>query len=352
MTLMLTHAVWAMAASAATIDWDQGSPVLVCEGGVYGRMTRTAAGSLVCVHELRGNIWLSRRDADGWSLGAQVAAYEHGPAANPEILPTPDGALICVYNERPRDGVHPFAISITSSTDDGHTWTPPRHVYRAGAEWENGCWEPALLRLPSGELQLFFANEHPYPDTREQEIALCRSFDGGDTWTPPIAVSFRAGHRDGMPVPLLLRDGGTVLAIEDNGIHGAFKPAIVRVATGADSLSGPVGGDSDDRWSALLNPLAAATYAGAPYIRRVSDGTTLLSVQSDELAPGEPRMTVYVGNGRAGAFTGATRPFSGASRWNSLYVGEDDTVTAVATTEIGGIAGVWAIEGRLRPSTD
>ncbi|MBT3268367.1 exo-alpha-sialidase [Candidatus Poribacteria bacterium] len=336
-----------------TIEWSADAPTLICEAGVYGRMARTVSGALVCVHEWHGDIWLSRLGADGWTLGAQVAAYEHGPAANPEIVVAPDGRLLCAYNERPRDGVHPFAIAITSSSDDGHTWTAPRHVYRAGARWESGCWEPAMLATPSGEIQLFFANEHPYPDTREQEIALCRSLDGGATWTPPTAVIFRSGHRDGMPVPLALRDdSGTVVAIEDDGIDGILKPSVVFSPDPANWSGAPVGGDSPHRWPALRDPLPASTYAGAPYLRQLLDGTTILSVQSDEITPGEPRMTVYVGDDRARDFVDPTQPFDGPSRWNALFVHADDTITAVSTTEIGGVAGLWAIDGRLRRRAD
>ncbi len=343
----------AVAGPQARIDWLPGSLTLIRERGVYGRMARTASGDLVCVHEWRGDIRLSRLGAEGWALGAQVGAYEHGPAANPEILAAPGGLLLCAYNERPRDGVHPFAIAIASSRDEGHTWTAPRHVYRAGTRWENGCWEPAMLALPSGEIQLFFANEHPYPDTREQEIALCRSLDGGRTWTPPRAVSFRRGHRDGMPVPLLLRDGsGTAVAIEDDGVDGILKPAIVFFPGDACWSGEPVGGESANRWPALRAPLPATTYAGAPYLRQLSDGSTILSVQSDERTPGEPRMTVYVGDEGARDFASPTRPFDGASRWNSLFVHDDDAITAVSTTTVEGVAGLWAIDDRVRLCVD
>jgi len=45
--------------------------------------------------------------------------------------------------------------------------------------------------------------------------------------TRPMS-SFRAEHRDGMPAPLILRNGkGIVLAIEDNGYTPMFTPGII-----------------------------------------------------------------------------------------------------------------------------
>ena len=85
-----------------------------------------------------------------------------------------------------------------------------------------------------------------------------------------------------------------------------------------------------------------ATYAGAPYLRQLSDGRTVLSVQSDEGTPRQPHMTVYVGDAHARCFGSASRPFAAVSRWNSLFVHADDTITAGA-----GVQGVWTMDGRL-----
>src|SRR5690606_35129826 len=89
--------------------------------------------------------------------------------------------------------------------------------------------EPAAIQLPNGQIQLFFANEGPYTGSSEQNISLLRSNDLGETWTvDPEIVSFRAGSRDGMPVPLLLQGSDEVIvAIEDNGKVN-FKPYIIR----------------------------------------------------------------------------------------------------------------------------
>ena len=114
------------------------------------------------------------------------------------------------------------------SKDGGKTWTADSLVYRADTHWENGCWEPAQIQLPSGEIQLYFANESPYRSSNEQEISMVRSHDNAMTWSELTTICLRADHRDGMPVPLLLNDGkGIVVAIEDNAAGRKFRPAII-----------------------------------------------------------------------------------------------------------------------------
>ncbi|MCX7011802.1 MAG: sialidase family protein, partial [Candidatus Sumerlaeota bacterium] len=264
--------------------------------------------------------------------------------------------ILLSYNERPSDGVHPFAIKTCVSRDNGRAWSAPALVYEAGTDARTGCWEPAAIQLPSGEIQLFFANEFPYKKSNEQEISMTRSFDNGATWSAPIAVSFRPGHRDGMPSPLALRDGkGIVVAIEDNGlVRGPFKPTIVYSSL-EDNWNLPTAdGDSPRRWGALDPPLPPAWHAAAPCVRQMPSGETVLSFQIDRDASGakhELYMAVCVGDCEAKHFGGMTYPFplppEQTGRWNSLFVKDDKTITAVSGTRINGQGGIWAIDGRI-----
>ena len=261
------------------------------------------------------------------------------------MLVLQNGWILLSYNERATDGKHPFTIKVSFSGDNGKSWTGGSLVYQAGITSGTGCWEPAQVQLPGGEIQLFFSNEGPYRATDEQEITLLRSFDNGATWSRPERVSFRPGHRDGMPVPVALNDSSSVVfAIEDNGLAGTFKPAVAAAGTGL-------------RWPALEAPLAGSVYAGAPYLRQFPSGETVLSVQSGEgrIRPGTldfSRMVVYVGDSTARNFTSASEPFSvppGANGlWNALFIKNAVTVTAISGTTIGGVAGVWAMDGRLQ----
>jgi hypothetical protein len=339
--------------SGARIEWDPESLTLLGSHAGYGRVIRLESGKLLACFGKGGRVHVSSSSGDGrtWSAPRLVASFEHGIAANPELLELADGRILCMYNERPTSGDHPFAIMVTRSADGGRTWSAPERVYAAGSTRKDGCWEPAAVQLPCGEVQLFFANEGPYRRSSEQEITMLRSRDGGSTWEAPVTASFRPRSRDGMPVPLVLRGGrGIAVAIEDNGIRGRMKPVIVHSPL-ERSWRAPVGGASQRRWSALAEPLPADVYAGAPYLRQMPSGETVLSAQVKSPGRTEPHMVVWVGDGNARGFANPSIPFDVPPDvpclWNSLFVKDEDTITAVAGTTMRGRRGLWMMDGRL-----
>ena len=333
------------------LTWDRATLRFAASGG-YARIVRLKDGQLILAYDHRGGCCIRRSADEGATWGDEICAtqYAFGIAANAQPFVLADGTLWLLYNERPRDGKHSFTIRLTTSADVGQTWTlrdPP--LYVAGEKFADGCWEPTAVQLASGEIWLLFANEGPYRTSNEQEITLIRSTDAGRTWTPPKAVSFRHGHRDGMPVPTLLADGSVVIAIEDDGLtgDGQFKPAIVRM----DNERLPVGGDDARRWPAIEAPWRQGVYAGAPFLCRMPSGAVLLSCQSDEDGK-PPRMAVHVGDADARHFGDKSYPFptdaGKAGQWNSLFAKDAKTVTAVGSTTIAGRSGVWLIDGTFR----
>lgn len=56
--------------------------------------------------------------------------------------------------------------------------------------------------------------------------------DGGQTWSQAQKICYRQGSRDGMPVPVLLKDESQIVVIiEDNGWgYGDFFPTTVRTS--------------------------------------------------------------------------------------------------------------------------
>jgi len=354
----------APSATTAWIDWATDTLTLIQPGGGYGRILRLDSGELLCGFDLGGRIHVrhSRDEGKTWQPPILVAEWRQGSLTNTELLQLRRGALLCFYNERPHgrrrepEGeAHPFAISLARSEDGGRSWQAPVRLYTGGVHSQQGCWEPAAIQLPSGEVQLYFANESPYPDSDEQEITLLRSHDGGRRWSAPERVSFRAGFRDGMPVPLLLEGGrGIALAIEDNGLSGNFKPVIIFTPLEDNWRSGCVGGDSPRRWSALATPLPPPVYAGAPYLRRLPSGETLLSFQQSDSGDlmKDTRMVVCIGDAGARHFARPSHPFPQApgigQLWNSLFVKDARTVTALSTTTINGTGGLWSMDGHLR----
>lgn len=347
---------------ASTIRWLPETLALIQRGGGYARIARLADDALLCAYSRRGVIYVRRSIDEGvsWEGEIHVVSSSVGNVTNAELLVLKDGRTLLFFNERPSDGVSPYAIGVCESNDEGRMWQAPRIIFAAGKTFDDGCWEPAAVERPSGEILLFFANEGPYRESHEQEITLLRSSNGGKSWHPPEAFSFRPKHRDGMPVPLLLVDGSDqdnlVVAIEDNGLAGRMKPVILHEQCDESSERGLIRGDNSRRESAFAVPLAPHIYAGAPYLAQFPSGETVLSVQSTEGR--EPphdhtnsRMVVYVGDATARRFGQRSAPFGQLTDlpgvWNSLFIKNEETVTAVSGTTINGIRGIWAIDGRL-----
>ena len=215
-----TNAATVTRYNGSRIFWDSRSPVTIFNGG-YGRLIELADGRLLACCESGGiKISFSSNKGQTWTTPTLIAPNSNDtPNCVPDLIQLSDGTIIVGYNPRPSvpytEDRH-FGIRLRRSTDGGNTWSDEIFVYNADYRFENGCWEPSFLELPSGELQLYFADESPYTTSGEQQISLYRSYDGGLTWTEPQRISFRAGYRDGMPVPVLLSDKrNIVVAIEE-----------------------------------------------------------------------------------------------------------------------------------------
>jgi hypothetical protein len=280
--------------------------------------------------------------------------------AVPDILELKDHSLLVSYNSRPHkvngvaDTTKHFAIITKKSYDEGKTWTDERLIYQAGYRFEDGCWEPSQLQLPSGEIQLFYSDEGIFTQSNEQNISLFRSYDGGLSWTKkPEIVAFTPGHRDGMPVPVLLKGTGEIVfSIEDNS-GGQFKPSIIRNSI-AQNWQKTVGRGDAERTYALTPGLPQAVYAGAPYLRQLHSGQTILSYQSTQNRDNNGDlacMQVAVGDDNAKNFKNVSTPFTVPLNkhglWNSLCVLNDDTIIALTSTDAYGSNAIWMIKGHL-----
>ena len=342
------------------ISWDAESCKFVGRGD-YARVKRVDNKHAIVYN--CGTAALIRFSNDGcatWSKPIEVAKAEGYTYTNCELLQLESGRLLYTWNARPHKGtgLH-FKIMYATSDDSGRSWSLGRDLYIADTEFKNGCWEPAALQLPSGEVHIYFANEAPYTESAEQEISLIRSYDECKSWSKVERVSFRAGKRDGMPVPIYLPHSKEIaVAIEDNGIRGRFKPVIVR--TRKNWRDGFVAGDDSRREEALASRWAVhdTIYAGAPYLIRLGENHTLLSMQSTEGRKGEnhrfANMQVYVGNKNARNFCNRSTPLpdldeSGRALWNSLAQIDDKRVIAVMSVrgKESGKNGIWTVIGNI-----
>ncbi|RZM22756.1 MAG: hypothetical protein EOO88_28415, partial [Pedobacter sp.] len=354
--------------AAKRIVWEQGTLTKVSSGKAnhrytsYPRIIQLYDQSLLGIYEADGGVVTVRSSDLGatWSEPVTVALRDNGVSMSvPDILELKDHTLLAFYNPRPSKNAvgKRFGIRVKKSADGGITWKHEQLLYEAGDKFENGCWEPSAMQLPSGEIQVFFANEAEYTHSNEQNISLLRSNDNGLSWTiKPETASFRKGSRDGMPVPLFLdKHKEMVFAIEDNGF-GNFKPYLIR-NTIKENWASPADASSKNRTYALSEKIADSVYAGAPYLRQLGTGETILSYQGTEGRTNKMQfadMKVVVGDEQARNFGRKTTPFvipaNKSCLWNSLTVLDDNTIIAVtATNAYADRSEIWMIKGRLLP---
>lgn len=354
------------------IGWDYRSQTFM-NSGSYGRMKHLSDGRLAFVYDQGGVCKVRFKPAmsPNFQPTITVATPPDGAAyTNAELLELQDGRLMYAYNER----INGFGmkIKIKYSSDDGRHWQNEQTLYEVKtADYlpENeglfGIWEPAMIQLPSGEVQLFFASEYRVPG-HDQKIVMLRSTKTDDAglrlWTDTVDVCYSVGFRDGMPVPLVLQDDrGIVFAIEDDGYGGGFQPGILYSTLRDNWRSGIRYGDSANRWVAVTQ--GEPRGGGAPYIIQLTTGETLVSTQTNALADtrGAPwddmyknRPFVYIGDATARHFGCYSIPFpfmadpDQGGVWNSLCQINDSTVMCVS--EIHGHPsqnGLWTVEGRI-----
>lgn len=333
----------------------------------YPRMISPTGGDLFTIFESEGAILLTRSTDHGTTwLQPETLVPPNGnvQATVPDIIELQNGDLLLAYNTRPpQDNDNEqllFGIKTIKSLDGGDTWSDPVTVYEGGFEWTRGVWEPFMMQHDD-EILLFFANEHPYSESHDQEISLVRSSDNGESWSSPVRISYREGFRDGMPVPLILQGSGKVaIAIEDNGMQSSeFKPAIISFPS-VDHLGDTyIEGHSTQRWRALSegDQLEVHEYGGAPYLVQLPSGETVLSFQTTRDRGGgwaQSTMAVAIGDQNAQNFSKVTEPFSvDASKsalWNSLFVKNDSTITALTSTNAysdDGLREIYSIDGHV-----
>ena len=360
------------------VIWDE--PEKIVKGG-YPRVHRLNDGRLMMCYSASSNDYIKFSEDNGltWSEESSVvmrhfieendAGKAKVTAANPEFAqlsennPYKPGRIIFACNYRPMNmdsqakdddkyasSVFPYTIAIKTSDDNGKTWSAMRHVYKS-EKWTNntlrGCWEPFVLELPDGTVQIYFADETPYwkKGSKWQNISVIESVDGGTSWSAPRVVSQNGSHRDGMPVVMLL-DGMIYMAIETSEEGARLHPIVVR-STIENNWKTPVKKDSPDRFHPFRKSLKSdIAYSGAPYMI-ATDNYIVYSYQiadaSDDKKENDSRhatMEVQVcpkneiKDGYFNMMRASTRPIdtdqsTEAALWNSLCdLGGDEILAA------------------------
>jgi len=359
------------------VAWDYATRTEISESGNYARMMRLGDSDTLLATYVHApgptDVAVQRSFDGGRTWGARIHATRglrpETTQNNPELFQLDNGNVLLAYGMRPKEDSTgtPFSLSVSVSRDSGRTWTHRATVYEAGPSNENGVWEPIIRKLPSGRLQLYAANEAPYDRSDDQEISMWTSTDRGRTWSEDfVTASYRHGSRDGMPVPVLLENGGgengggIAYIIEDPGWPGCggFKPTIIWTPSVEDAWAeAPIRAGSDQRWRAMepSERVPCGVYAGMPYLVQFPQGETVVAVHP-EWGPGgrrrdRPNMMTAVGDAEAKHFSRRSWPLDvpadKETSWGSLTVKDSSTVTAI--TSYGFRGPVVAIDGHRIP---
>lgn len=328
---------------------------------VYGRIQRLDAHTLLLTYHCggikdpAGNIALRRSEDNGQTWGkTQIIMTSRAPGyygfSNPQILVMKNGWLILAFTGKgkPDDNLHDN-LQIRISKDGGRNWGGPRIVTTGRS------WEPAMVQLPDGDIELFYSSEAKWwpGNDVQQDILMIHSTDNGSSWTSPMEVAYLPGKRDGMPTPLLLNDNkGIVFSIES--VKNAKSPFIIWSSTAAKwNYTDLPSVANKRRWLAISDQY----FGGAPYIVQLPRGETLLSFQAKAGRQvknvKKNTMLVYRGDNMAKNFTRINDPWPNlpideGAYYSSLFVKDASTIVLVTThNNAKGISEIWWKEGKI-----
>ena len=286
--LLMVRAALAQGDAVSWVQWDRATEHVVSAphdtGAASPRARQLSNGEILLVYhhgESYGNCGSRvtlRKSRDGGVTWYQTQEID-GPKergfwgfGNPDFIELGSGRLLLVSAARgkadpgSRDGFlsecRRSGLRLRFSDNYGASWGPPRMI----AAGRGRVWEPSIVRLPGGELQIFYAIESPalMAEGGSQCIESIRSLDGGQTWSTPAMVSSQAGCRNGVPATLALSNGHVLCGQEVVGLE--TSPWI------ADTFHGQTRSYhlAQDRYE----------FGGAPFLTRAPDGSTLLIFHS------------------------------------------------------------------------
>jgi len=387
--------------SGMRIAWDYSSLGQLATAGNSPEMIRLNESKLATLFESEGVIYwiVSQDNGDTWSQpavlfplashqgmdGEQKITYQH-LMTQPTITMLDNGELLAACAVRYKyiltnldpDVIveFPAAILTRRITSNGTVLGPVNEVYN-----NLGCENPDLLKLPNGDIQLYFTNGSEaislkmmsstalLPTVKEQRIELITSTDYGTTWSSKLTeygpdgadshwegakvIASRSNRHNNSPSAEIVGED-IVVAIGDNK-NVTFKPFILRSPI-SSNWPYAINGDTPERSYAFYAILPEKYFMGNPYLIALSNNESLLAYDTDEGRMKDMNtMEVATSKNKAENFANANRPFPfptdvKAIR-SSLMKFNDSTVVALTSTNFNSSDKIkispWSIKGHL-----
>lgn len=337
-----------------TITWNSNKELTTLSSSAipnveYPRMCRVDENTILLSYhggkkDQWSNCYLSRSNDNGRTWSEPFTVYDcegsifgkdYWRICNPEMTRLANGWIIltAVANGNPETNNNCKVIAALSK-DGGETWGDPIIVGRGRT------WEPQVVQLPGGELELLVSSEanwwEPRADNVCQEIVCARSTDNGLTWTKFKRASYKPGARDGMPVAVVMQGNQGILFIEES-VNGGVPPTLQHRALDEEWESGDWDGiDDNRRWRTTL-----ANGGGAPYCLQLPTGELLFTAHTDQTGAvwQTCRPQVVLSDNTGHTFKYSMRPLSGSNPlpngtgayYNSLFLKDDNTVWLLMT---------------------
>jgi hypothetical protein len=274
---------------------------------------------------------------------------EYWRFCTPEILVLKNGWVMIAYEANAKPDENKSSVQLLVSRDTCRTWGSPL-TYVTGRSWE-----PAMVQLPNGEIELFYSSEAAWwpDDPIYQEIKEIVSTDNGQTWSTPKTVAYYPAKRDGMPVPVLLQGNrGVAFAIET--VNSPVSPFIIYRHLAQPWILTTSGFYNNTyRW--LVGNFSG--HGGGPYLLQLPTGEVALSVHVYKGGDWHQNnyMQVMLGNSSAKTFSQLTTPWgtlpvNESAVNNSLFLKDTETIVAVSSRNFtDGSGGIYWLEGKIVP---
>lgn len=242
-----------------------------------------------------------------------------------------NGDILAVASFRTNNGYYVHkeydGLMLRRSKDNGKTWSQEQIVY------QGSTWEPYLLQLPSGTVQIYFTDCNT--TNGGCGVSILESIDNGESWSPeigvPVNMSIRqiSNYKDGapiftdqMPSTILLNDGKTIATIVESLNHQTNVFSISMAYTDLDSGWPSLEGSEVGPTERLLNMFDGA----GGYIVQFPSGESIISYNAN--VENNSMFHMRMGDTQAKNFRDSYVPLPGVGWWGSMELNGSHTVLA------------------------